>query len=143
MGFYEAVSGARLHAAYYRVGGVHQDLPGDLLSKIDEWAGKFNPVIDDIEGLLTENRIFKQRTVDIGKVSREEALTLGFSGPCLRASGVKWDLRKDEPYEIYDKLEFDIPTGKKGDCYDRYFVRFEEMKESLKIIHQCIDAMPK
>ena len=112
MGFYEAVSGARLHAAYYRVGGVHQDLPGDLLSKIDEWAGKFNPVIDDIEGLLTENRIFKQRTVDIGIVSPDEALDWGFTGPMLRGSGVAWDLRKSQPYAVYEKFKFDIPIGK-------------------------------
>ena len=138
MGFYEAVSGARLHAAYYRVGGVHQDLPGDLLSKIDEWAGKFNPVIDDIEGLLTENRIFKQRTVDIGIVSPDEALDWGFTGPMLRGSGVAWDLRKSQPYAVYEKFKFDIPIGKTGDSYDRYLVRMEELRQSNKIIRQCI-----
>ena len=143
MGFYEAVSGARLHAAYYRVGGVHQDLPGDLLSKIDEWAGKFNPVIDDIEGLLTENRIFKQRTVDIGIVSPDEALDWGFTGPLLRGSGVAWDLRKSQPYAVYEKFKFDIPIGKNGDCFDRYLIRIEEMRQSLKIIKQVLDQIPK
>ena len=143
MGFYEAVSGARLHAAYYRVGGVHQDLPGDLLSKIDEWAGKFNPVIDDIEGLLTENRIFKQRTVDIGIVSPDEALDWGFTGPMLRGSGVAWDLRKSQPYAVYEKFKFDIPIGKNGDCFDRYLIRIEEMRQSLKIIKQDLDQIPK
>ena len=143
MGFYEAVSGARLHAAYYRVGGVHQDLPGDLLSKIDEWAGKFNPVIDDIEGLLTENRIFKQRTVDIGIVSPDEALDWGFTGPMLRGSGVAWDLRKSQPYAVYEKFKFDIPIGKNGDCFDRYLIRIEEMRQSLKIIKQVLDQIPK
>ena len=143
MGFYEAVSGARLHAAYYRVGGVHQDLPGDLLSKIDEWAGKFNPVIDDIEGLLTENRIFKQRTVDIGIVSPDEALDWGFTGPMLRGSGVAWDLRKSQPYAVYEKFKFDIPIGKNGDCFDRYLIRIEEMRQSLKIIKQVLGQIPK
>ena len=143
MGFYEAVSGARLHAAYYRLGGVHQDLPGDLLSKIDEWAGIFNPVIDDIEGLLTENRIFKQRTVDIGIVSPDEALDWGFTGPMLRGSGVAWDLRKSQPYAVYEKFKFDIPIGKNGDCFDRYLIRIEEMRQSLKIIKQVLDQIPK
>ena len=143
MEFYEKVSGARLHSAYFRPGGVYRDLPDGLLKDIKSWAIKFPQFISDLEKLLSDNRIFKQRTVDIGVVNAEDAIDFGFTGPMLRASGVKWDLRKDEPYEIYDKLEFDIPTGKKGDCYDRYFVRVEEMKESLKIIHQCIDAMPK
>ena len=143
MEFYEKVSGARLHAAYFRPGGVYRDMPNGLLNDIKEWAIKFPNFIKDLENLLSDNRIFKQRTVDIGIVSAEDAVDFGFTGPMLRASGVKWDLRKEETYEIYDKLDFEIPVGKNGDCYDRYFVRVEEMKESLKIIHQCIDNIPK
>ncbi len=143
MEFYEKVSGARLHAAYFRPGGVYRDIPRGLLQDIKKWAIKFPKFIKDLEDLLTDNRIFKQRTVDIGIVSAEDAIDFGFTGPMLRASGVKWDLRKEESYEIYDKLDFEIPIGKNGDCYDRYFVRVEEMKESLKIIHQCIDSIPK
>ena len=143
MEFYEKVSGARLHAAYFRPGGVYRDMPNGLLNDIKEWAIKFPKFIEDLENLVSDNRIFKQRTVDIGVVSAEDAVDFGFTGPMLRASGVKWDLRKEETYEIYDKLDFEIPVGKNGDCYDRYFVRVEEMKESLKIIHQCIDNIPK
>ena len=143
MEFYEKVSGARLHAAYFRPGGVYRDMPNGLLNDIKEWAIKFPKFIEDLENLVSDNRIFKQRTVDIGIVSAEDAVDFGFTGPMLRASGVKWDLRKEETYEIYDKLDFEIPVGKNGDCYDRYFVRVEEMKESLKIIHQCIDNIPK
>jgi len=143
MEFYEKVSGARLHANYFRPGGVYRDMPNGLLNDIKEWAIKFPKFIRDLENLVSDNRIFKQRTVDIGIVSAEDAVDFGFTGPMLRASGVKWDLRKEEPYEIYDKLDFEIPVGKNGDCYDRYFVRVEEMKESLKIIHQCIDNIPK
>ena len=143
MEFYEKVSGARLHANYFRPGGVYRDMPNGLLNDIKEWAIKFPKFIEDLENLVSDNRIFKQRTVDIGIVSAEDAVDFGFTGPMLRASGVKWDLRKEEPYEIYDKLDFEIPIGKNGDCYDRYFVRVEEMKESLKIIHQCIDNIPK
>ena len=143
MEFYEKVSGARLHANYFRPGGVYRDMPNGLLNDIKEWAIKFPKFIEDLENLVSDNRIFKQRTVDIGIVSAEDAVDFGFTGPMLRASGVKWDLRKEEPYEIYDKLDFEIPVGKNGDCYDRYFVRVEEMKESLKIIHQCIDNIPK
>ena len=143
MEFYERVSGARLHAAYFRPGGVYRDMPHGLLQDIKKWAIKFPKFIKDLENLLTDNRIFKQRTVDIGIVSAEDAIDFGFTGPMLRASGVKWDLRKEESYEIYDKLDFEIPIGKNGDCYDRYFVRVEEMKESLKIIHQCIVSIPK
>ncbi len=142
MEFYERVSGARLHAAYIRPGGVHQDLPDGLIEDISAWSRNFRGFIDDMETLLTENRIFKQRTVDIGKVTREEALALGFSGPCLRASGVKWDLRKSQPYDVYDKIDFDIPIGKTGDCYSRYLVRVEEMRQSLKIIDQVLDQIP-
>ena len=143
MEFYEKVSGARLHANYFRPGGVYRDMPNGLLNDIKEWAIKFPKFIRDLENLVSDNRIFKQRTVDIGIVSAEDAVDFGFTGPMLRASGVKWDLRKEETYEIYDKLDFEIPIGKNGDCYDRYFVRVEEMKESLKIIHQCIDNIPK
>ena len=143
MSFYEAVSGARLHAAYYRIGGVHQDIPEQTLDDIANWSKGFGKIITDIEGLLDENRIFKQRTVDIGVVSKKEALDWGFTGPMLRGSGVAWDLRKHEPYAIYDKVDFDIPIGKNGDCYDRYLIRMEEMKQSLKIINQVLDKMPK
>jgi len=142
MEFYERVSGARMHAAYYRPGGVHQDLPAGLLEDVDAWANRFPKVIDDLESLLTENRIFKQRLVDIGIVSAEDAIAWGFTGPMLRASGVAWDLRKAQPYMVYDKMDFDIPVGRNGDCYDRYLVRVEEMRQSLKIIHQCVANMP-
>jgi NADH-quinone oxidoreductase subunit D len=142
MEFYERVSGARLHANYYRPGGVHQDLPAGLLEDIGRWAEQFPKLVDDLEGLLTENRIFKQRLVDIGIISAEDALDWGFTGPCLRASGVPWDLRKAQPYEVYDRMEFDIPIGKTGDCYDRYLVRVEEMRQSVRIIKQCVAEMP-
>ncbi|MGE4218928.1 MAG: NADH-quinone oxidoreductase subunit D [Alphaproteobacteria bacterium] len=142
MEFYERVSGARLHAAYYRVGGVHQDLPVGLAEDVLAWAEKFPAFIDDMESLLTENRIFKQRAVDIGIVSAEDAMAWGFSGPMLRASGVPWDLRKAQPYAAYDKMDFDIPIGKHGDCYDRYLVRVEEMRQSLRIVRQAIEQMP-
>ena len=143
MSFYEAVSGARLHAAYYRIGGVHQDIPEQTLNDIANWSKGFGKIIADIEGLLDENRIFKQRTVDIGVVSKKEALDWGFTGPMLRGSGVAWDLRKHESYAIYDKVDFDIPIGKNGDCYDRYLIRMEEMKQSLKIINQVLDKIPE
>ncbi len=142
MEFYERVSGARLHAAYYRPGGVHQDLPSGLTDYIGEWAEKFPKIIDDIDSLLSENRIFKQRLVDIGTVKADDALDWGFSGPMLRASGIPWDLRKSQPYMAYDKVAFDIPIGKNGDCYDRYLVRMEEMRQSLRIIKQCLTDMP-
>ncbi|MEK9679441.1 MAG: NADH-quinone oxidoreductase subunit D [Rhodospirillaceae bacterium] len=142
MEFCERASGARLHMAYFRPGGVAQDVPQKLLDDIDVWADEFPAMIDDLEGLLTENRIFKQRTVDIGVVSVEEAYDWGFTGPNLRASGIAWDLRKSQPYDAYAKMDFDIPIGKNGDCYDRYLVRMYEMRESLKIIKQCIADMP-
>ena len=142
MEFYERVSGARLHAAYYRPGGVHQDLPAGILDDIMAWSRKFPKVIEDIEGLLTENRIFKQRLVDVGRVTAAEAIDWGFTGPVLRASGVPWDLRKAQPYMVYDKMEFDIPVGKNGDCFDRYLVRVEEMRQSNRIIQQCVEQMP-
>jgi NADH-quinone oxidoreductase subunit D len=142
MEFYERVCGARLHAAYYRPGGVHMDLPAGLLDDIGAWAERFPKVIDDVDNLLTGNRIFKQRLVDIGVVSLDEALDWGFTGPMLRASGAAWDLRKAQPYMVYDRMKFDIPVGKNGDCYDRYLVRMEEMRQSLRIIKQCIAEMP-
>ena len=140
--FYERVSGARMHAAYFRVGGVHQDLPDGLAEDILAWTEKFPAVIDDIEGLLTENRIFKQRNVDIGVVTAEQAMEWGFTGVMLRGSDVPWDLRKAQPYEVYSSMEFDIPVGKNGDCYDRYLCRVEEMRQSLRIIKQCLENMP-
>ncbi len=168
MDCYEAVSGARMHATYYRPGGVYRDLPdrmsqykvsrwhnkkaveklnynrqGSLLDFIDDFTQRFPKRIDEYETLLTDNRIWKQRTVDIGIVSPERALALGFSGPMLRGSGVEWDLRKKQPYEVYDRLDFDIPVGVKGDCYDRYLVRVEEMRQSNRIIRQCIDWLRK
>ena len=143
MEFYERASGARLHAAYFRPGGVHQDLPAGLLDDIAVFCDAFPGHIDDVETLLTDNRIFRQRCVDIGKVSAEEAYDWGFSGPMLRASGVPWDLRKARPYDCYDELEFDIPVGKNGDCFDRYLVRMEEMRQSLRLMRQCIERMPQ
>ena len=137
MVFYERASGARLHAAYFRPGGVHQDLPPPLVEDIDAWCDPFLKVCDDIEGLLTDNRIFKQRNVDIGIVSLEDAWARGFSGVMVRGSGAKWDLRRNQPYEIYDELSFGIPIGKNGDNYDRYLIRMEEMRESVKIMKQC------
>ena len=142
MTFYDEVSGARMHAAYVRPGGVARDMPAGLAERIADWAEKFPKIIDDVEGLLSENRIFKQRTVDIGIVSKEEALDWGFTGPNLRASGLAWDLRKSQPYDGYDEIDFDIPIGKHGDCYDRYIVRIAEMRESLRIINQCLEKMP-
>jgi len=143
MEFYERASGARLHAAYFRPGGVHRDLPAGMLDDIGEWAAAFPKFIADMETLLNDNRIFKQRAVDIGRISAEDALDWGFSGPMLRASGIPWDLRKAQPYDVYDRLDFDIPIGKNGDCYDRYLVRVEEMRQSLRIIAQCVENMPE
>jgi len=143
MEFYERVSGARLHSAYFRPGGVHQDMPAGLADDIRGFCETFPKVVDDIEVLLTDNRIFKQRTVDIGIVTKEQALDWGFCGPMLRGSGVPWDLRKAQPYDVYDKMDFDIPIGKNGDCYDRYLVRIEEMRQSLRIMLQALDAMPE
>src|SRR5690606_21121593 len=165
---YEAVSGARMHAAYYRPGGVYRDLPdrmpqyekspvrseddvkrlnenrqGSLLDFIEDFTNRFPGYIDEYETLLTDNRIWKQRTVGVGVVSPERALALGFSGPMLRGSGVEWDLRKQQPYAVYDQLDFDIPVGVNGDCYDRYLVRIEEMRQSNRIIKQCVDWLRK
>jgi NADH-quinone oxidoreductase subunit D len=164
MDVYEAVSGARLHAAYYRPGGVYRDLPdampryhaqhtrsagalaemnanrqGSVLDFIEDFTRRFPKCVDDYETLLTENRIWKQRTVGVGVVSPERALALGFTGPMLRGSGVAWDLRKKQPYEVYDQVDFDVPVGANGDCYDRYLVRIEEMRQSNRIVRQCVD----
>jgi NADH-quinone oxidoreductase subunit D len=164
MDMYEAVSGARMHAAYYRPGGVYRDLPdrmpqyqksrykdnadverlnanrsGNLLDFIEDFTNRFPAYVDEYETLLTDNRIWKQRTVSIGIVTPERAMQLGFSGPMLRGSGIEWDLRKKQPYEVYDRMDFDIPVGVNGDCYDRYLVRVEEMRQSNRIIRQCID----
>ncbi|MEX2353606.1 MAG: NADH-quinone oxidoreductase subunit D, partial [Gammaproteobacteria bacterium] len=168
MDCYEAVSGTRMHATYYRPGGVYRDLPdimpkylpskwkddkavaelnnnrqGSLLDFIESFTDRFPGCVDEYETLLTDNRIWKQRTVGIGVVSPERALSLGFTGPMLRGSGIEWDLRKKQPYEVYDQLDFDIPVGVEGDCYDRYLVRVEEMRQSNRIIRQCIDWLRK
>ena len=143
MGFYERASGARLHAHYFRPGGVHQDLPQELIDDIYAWTKSFPQLIDDLETLLTGSRIFKARNVDIGVVSKEEALEWGFSGVMVRGSGMAWDLRKAEPYEVYDELEFKIPLGRNGDNYDRYLCRMEEMRESVKIMRQCCEWLSK
>jgi NADH-quinone oxidoreductase subunit D len=142
MEFYERVSGARMHANYFRPGGVAREMPAGLTDDIRAWMTPFPKVLGDIERLLNENRIFRQRTVDIGVVTAEEAIDLGFTGPMLRASGVPWDLRKSQPYEVYDLMDFDVPVGRHGDCFDRYLVRMAEMRESLKIMAQCLDQMP-
>ena len=143
MEFYERVSGARMHAAYFRPGGVAQDLPQGLCQDIADFAQRFASRIDDMEEMLTSNRIWKQRLVDIGTVSRDEAMLWGFSGVLLRGSGLQWDLRRAQPYEVYDEVDFDIPVGTRGDCYDRYLIRVEEMRQSLRIIIQCLNQMPE
>ncbi len=143
MVFYERASGSRMHAAYFRPGGVHQDLPPQLIDDIDTFCDGFPGVLDDIEGLLTDNRIFKQRNVDIGVVTQEDAFKWGFSGVMVRGSGMAWDLRRSQPYEIYNELKFQIPLGKNGDCYDRYLCRIEEMRESTKIMQQCLALLRK
>lgn len=141
--FCEGVSGARFHSAWVRPGGVHQDMPVGMAEKIYAFTDGFLKVLNDVDELLTENRIWKQRTVDIGVVTAEEAQAWGFTGAMLRGSGIAWDLRKSQPYEVYDKLDFDIPIGKNGDCWDRYLVRMEEMRQSVRIIKQALDQMPK
>jgi NADH-quinone oxidoreductase subunit D len=141
MVFYERASGSRMHSAYFRPGGVHQDLPQQLVDDIGAWTRPFLKVCDEIESLLTENRIFKQRNVDIGVVDRKTALDWGFSGVMVRGSGMAWDLRRSQPYEIYSELDFKIPVGKNGDCWDRYLCRMEEMRESAKIIDQCVELL--
>ena len=143
MEFYERASGARIHSAYFRPGGVNRDLPAELLEDIARFCDRFPPMLDDVQDLLTGNRIFVQRTVDIGIATSEEAMDWGFSGPMLRASGVPWDLRKAQPYDVYKEMDFEVPVGKNGDCFDRYMVRLEEMKQSLKIVRQCLDNIPE
>ena len=140
--FYERACGARLHAAYFRPGGVHQDLPQDLLDDIDGFCDHFLTVLDDIEGLLTNSRIFKQRNVDIGVVSHEDVMNWSMSGVMARSAGLAWDLRRSQPYEAYSEMDFAVPIGKNGDCYDRYVMRMDEMRESVKIMRQCIANMP-
>ena len=143
MVFYERASGARMHANYYRVGGVRQDLPEQLIRDIDDWADHFPRVCDDLEGLITGNRIFKQRNVDIGVVTKDEAIANSFSGVMLRGSGIAWDLRRAQPYACYDEMEFEVPLGVHGDCYDRYLCRMAEMRESTKIVKQCCALLLK
>ncbi len=143
MEFYERVSGARLHSAYFRPGGVHLDMPAGLAADIGGFCDGFLRFVDDMEGLLTDNRIYRQRTVDIGIISPDDACDWGLSGPMLRGSGLAWDLRKAQPYDVYDRMDFDIPVGKNGDCFDRYLVRVEEMRQSIRIIRQCLADMPK
>jgi len=143
MEFYERVCGARLHANYFRPGGVAADMPAGLAEDMMDWVDNLPRAINDLDSLLTDNRIFKQRTVDIGVATKEEAIDWGFTGPMLRGSGVAWDLRKSQPYEVYEELDFDIPVGKTGDCYARYLVRMAEMRESMKIMKQCLKKMPE
>ncbi len=141
--FYERASGARFHAAYIRPGGIAADVPEDLIEDIAKFIEQFPKYIDDVDELLTENRIWKQRTVGISEISIKQALDWGFSGPMLRAAGLAWDLRKRQPYEIYDQLDFDIPIGQNGDCYDRYLVRMAEIRQSISLVKQCIEKMPE
>ena len=141
MVFYERASGSRMHAAYFRPGGVHQDLPDQLVEDLGKWVDPFLKMVDDLDELLTANRIFKQRNVDIGVVSLDDAWARGFSGVMVRGSGAAWDLRKSQPYECYAEMEFDVPIGKNGDCYDRYLIRMEEMRQSAKIIRQCVELL--
>ncbi|WP_294120227.1 NADH-quinone oxidoreductase subunit D [Sphingomonas sp.] len=140
--FYERVSGARMHANYFRVGGVHQDIPESVLADMSEWLDTRLHIFEDAISLVADNRIFKQRNVDIGIVSKEDSLAWGFSGPMIRAAGIPWDLRKSQPYDVYDRMEFDIPVGTRGDCYDRFMVRVEEVRQSAKIMRQCLKEMP-
>ncbi len=142
MEFYERVSGSRLHSAYFRPGGVHRDLPDGLTKDISSFCKRFPKHIDDLEKLVEKNRIFRQRSVGIGKITTEDALAWGFSGPCLRATGLNWDLRKKQTYDCYDKIDFKVPTGTTGDCFERFLVRIEEMRQSIYIITQCLSDMP-
>ncbi|MCI5059587.1 MAG: NADH-quinone oxidoreductase subunit D, partial [Alphaproteobacteria bacterium] len=142
MEFYDRVCGARLHANYFRPGGVAMDMPAGLAEDMMEWTDSFPQVLNDLDNLLTHNRIFKQRTVDIGVATKDEAIDWGFTGPMLRGSGVAWDLRKSQPYDVYADMDFDVPVGKTGDCYARYLVRMQEMRESLKIMKQALENLP-
>jgi NADH-quinone oxidoreductase subunit D len=144
LNFFERVSGARMHSNYFRVGGVHRDAPLKLLTDIGDWLDDRLPrLFDDAMSLVVDNRIFKQRNVDIGTVSKEDALKWGFSGPMIRAAGIPWDLRRSQPYEVYDRMQFDVPVGTKGDCYDRFMVRVEEVRQSARIMKQCLAEMPE
>ena len=143
MQLYEAVSGARMHANYFRVGGVHQDIPEKVLADMAAFLDKRMPLFEDAISLVADNRIFKQRNVDIGTVSKEDSLAWGFSGPMIRAAGIPWDIRKAQPYEVYDRMEFDVPVGTRGDCYDRFMVRVEEVRQSARIMRQCLKEMPQ
>ena len=144
MGFYERASGARMHAAYFRPGGVHQDVPLKLLTDIGDWLDTRLPrLFEDAISLVADNRIFKQRNVDIGVVSKDDALRWGFSGPMIRGAGIPWDLRKSQPYDVYARMNFDVPVGTRGDCYDRFMVRVEEVRQSARIMKQCLAEMPE
>merc|ERR1712226_108595 len=143
MEFYERASGARMHAAYVRPGGVHQDLPIGLMDDIYDFLTKFGERLDEVEDLVTDNRLWRARTTDIGVISAEDALNFGCSGVMLRGSGIKWDLRKVQPYDVYDLVDFDVPIGTKGDCYDRYLCRLYEMRQSMNIMYQCLNQMPE
>ncbi|MEM8694401.1 MAG: NADH-quinone oxidoreductase subunit D [Pseudomonadota bacterium] len=143
MAFYERASGARMHAAYFRPGGVHQDLPPKLIADMADWLDTFPTLFEDAMSLVVDNRIFKQRNVDIAVVSKDDAVKWGFSGPMIRGSGIPWDLRKSQPYDVYDRMEFDVPVGTNGDCYDRMMVRVEEIRQSARIMRQCINEMPE
>ena len=144
MGFYERISGARMHANYFRVGGVHQDIPLKVLADIGDWLDTRLPrLFEDAISLVADNRIFKQRNVDIAVVSRDDAIKWGFSGPMIRAAGIPWDLRKSQPYDVYDRMDFEVPVGTRGDCYDRFMVRVEEVRQSARIIRQCLAEMPE
>lgn len=143
LAFHERATGARMHGNWFRPGGVHQDVPPDLLEDMDRWLSSYAPMFEEAVALAADNPIFKIRNVDIGAVGREDAVAWGFSGPMLRASGVPWDLRRSQPYEIYDRLDFEVPVGTKGDCYDRMLVRAEEVRQSARIMRQCLDAMPE
>ncbi|MBC2777582.1 NADH-quinone oxidoreductase subunit D [Parasphingopyxis marina] len=143
MAFYERASGARMHAAYFRPGGVHQDLPPKLIADMADWLDTFPTLFEDAMSLVVDNRIFKQRNVDIAVVAKEDAIRWGFSGPMIRGSGIPWDLRKSQPYDVYDRMDFEVPVGTRGDCYDRFMVRVEEVWQSAKIMRQCINDMPE
>ncbi len=140
--FFERASGARMHSAWFRPGGVHQDVPLKLLTDIADWLDEFPTLFDDAMSLVVDNRIFKQRNVDIATVSKDDAIRWGFSGPVLRGSGVAWDLRKSQPYDVYDRMDFEVPVGTRGDCYDRFMVRVEEVRQSARIMRQCLNEMP-
>ncbi len=142
LAFFERASGARMHSAWFRPGGVHQDVPLKLLTDMADWLDEFPSFFEDAMSLVIDNRIFKQRNVDIATVSKEDAVRWGFSGPMIRGSGIAWDLRKSQPYDVYDRMEFDVPVGTRGDCYDRFMVRVEEVRQSARIMRQCLNEMP-